>query len=333
MLKHVIFKDFQLNGWEYGMLRSFEAAISTVTGAEAHPIPPYLFLRDHIHRLGYGMNKSWLRKYIPKTPFAPQADIGWCILMGPENYKLDLFKDWTKSVKTKILYIYDTMPSQYPVIKQILATDVWDVLITSFNDAVPDLEKRTNRKWHCISQAADRSLFKRIPLEERFIHFSSYGRRLDRVHDIVKDFCKTNNLYYDYTTHDGKHPMADATDLYKQYAWHISHSVFTFSWPVEVTNPKRCAPLRPITCRWFEAAGASTLILGEKPDNPSFDKLLPNGLVNSIQYLETDRVIYEQIEGLWNNREVLHNKLNESLMNFHNNIYWEDRVEEILKLI
>lgn len=192
------------------------------------------------------------RKYFPCQEFELQADVAWCILMGPENYQLDLFKNWNIRCKTKILYLFDTLPAQYPLIKRLFSNNIWDILITSFNDAVADLENITGRKWHSIEQAADIDLFKPVPVNDRLIHFSSYGRRYPEVHLAIKDFCVSNGLCYDYTTHDGKHPVVDSTELYRQYAWHLSHSLFTLSWPVELTNPSRAGHLHPITCRWFK---------------------------------------------------------------------------------
>ena len=119
-MQHTIIRDPELNGWEYGMLRSFERAVSDVTGAAICEIPAYTILKNHIHHFGQGMNKAKFRRYFPKQPLSIPGDICWYILMGPENYRLDLYNGWDKNVKTKILYLYDTFPSQYPLIKKTL---------------------------------------------------------------------------------------------------------------------------------------------------------------------------------------------------------------------
>ncbi|HVZ97120.1 MAG TPA: hypothetical protein VG847_09615, partial [Chitinophagaceae bacterium] len=264
-MKHVVIKDDRLNGWEYGMLRSFEMAIVEETGASVFEIPKYEFVPGLLPHFGQGMKRGVYRKYFPKQEMKLECDVAWCILMGPENYRLDLYTQWDKTCKIKILYFFDTLPGQYPLIKRILSNHSWDILITSFNDAVDDLEKITGRKWHCVEQAVDKRLFHPVSFNERKIQFSAYGRKYPVFHQVLKDFCGSNGLYYDYTTHDAKHPVEDATELYRQYAWHLSHSVFTVSWPVELTSPARAGHLHPITCRWFEAAASGTAIIGKQP--------------------------------------------------------------------
>ncbi|HTL07862.1 MAG TPA: glycosyltransferase [Chitinophagaceae bacterium] len=333
MANHLVIKDKQLNGWEYGMLRSFERAIEEETGAQTVELPQYNINNKYMSHFGHGMKRGVYRKYFPKQPLALKADVAWSILMGPENYRLDLFKGWQYGCRKKVLYIYDTMPFQYPVIQRLFSNDNWDLLITSFNDAAADLEQLTGRKWHSLEQAADRNLFTPVPLQERLIHFSSYGRRYPALHEAIKDFCAARGLYYDYTTHDAKHPTADAKDLYQQYAWHLSHSVFTLSWPVELTNPARAGHLHPITCRWFEAAAAGTVILGKRPANEAFDELLGNQLVVEIDPFASKEVLQEQIEHIWNNRENLHNRAALVREQRLAKLSWNERVNRILSWI
>jgi len=307
-MKHVLIKNDNLNGWEYGTLRSFEDSIVKVTGASILSIPDYQFAKKYLHHLGHGMNKSFLRNYLPKQPFTVEADVVWYILMGPENYKLDLFSGWNEKVKTKILYLYDTLPHQYPLITKLFSGNVWDICITSFNDAVDDLEKLTQHKWYCVEQASDALLFKGSTLSDRFIHFTSYGRRLPEFHQALLEFCSSNGLYYDYTTHDGKNPTIDPKELYKQYAWHLNHSLFTISWPVELTNPARAGHLNPITCRWFEAAASGTIIAGKCPDNSVFADWLDPNLVEELNPFGTKQQLFKQLDHLWDKRTDLFQK-------------------------
>jgi hypothetical protein len=331
-MQHVIIKDNDLNGWEYGMLRSFEKAIVKETNATTVNIPKYSFDRNYLKHFGHGMKRGVYRRYFPRQAFDIEADVAWYILMGPENYRLDLYKNWERGGKKKILYLYDTLPSQYAAIKRLFSNNHWDVLITSFNDAVADLEKITGRKWHCIEQAADIDLFKPVPVSERTIHFSSYGRRHLPLHEALIEFCAVNNLYYDYTTHDGKHPTADSSELYKQYAWHLAHSMFTFSWPVELTNPQRAGHLRPVTCRWFEAAAAGTVIAGQAPDNAAFSKYLSNDIVVKLDYNSSRSEYLKSLDTLFKNYDKYHNRAFQLSQQLMPSISWKDRVKRIIDL-
>jgi Glycosyl transferases group 1 len=329
-MNHVVLRDPSLNGWEYGMLRSFEGSIVKHTGASLVELPDHHISPRYLRHFGHGMTRGVYRKHFPKQPFNVRADVGWCILMGPENYRLDLYNEWEKGIKTKILYLFDTLPSQYDLIRRLFKNNEWDLLITAFNDAVPDLERITKRKWHFIEQAADNKLFQPVPFDKRVIHFSAYGRRDPVMHEVLIQFCAKHGLYYDYTTHDAKHPTVDAPELYTQYAWHLSHSLFTVSWPVEFTNPARAGHLHPITCRWFEAASAGTVILGKQPDNPVFEDVLQPGLVVNIDARASREHILNQLEAIWENRNVLSASAMEASRQFCNSWSWDERVMRII---
>ncbi len=327
-MKHVLIKDPKLNGWEYGMLRSFEEAIIRNTGAVVTEIDKYNFASQYMNHFGQGMRRARYRRYFPKQNFTIEGDVAWHILMGPENYQLDIYKNWNKHFKIKILYIYDTLPFQYPLIKRLFSNGDWDLLITSLNDAVDDLKKITGRQWHFVEQAADSELFAFVPFEERKIHFSSYGRRYAPVHETVKEFCNSNGLYYDYTTHDGRHPITDAKELYRQYAWHLCNSFFTFSWPIELTNPQRAGHLHPITCRWFEAAAARTIVLGKAPENEYFNELFGDDFVYAVDPNGDRSSLFKQLEQIWSQR----NSLSKKFPNYVN-MGWDERVKRILSFL
>ena len=329
-MKHLLIRDEQLNGWEYGMLRAFEDAIVQVTGAEVCLIPEYKFAKKLLPHVGHGMNKSFIRDYLPKQPFTVEGDVLWYILMGPENYRLDLHTGWDKKGTTNVLYLFDTLPSQYPIIKKLFSGKEWDICITAFNDAVDDLEKLTGHKWYCMEQAADASLFTGAAFSEKLIHFTSYGRRFPDFHKALLAFCSANGLYYDYTTHDGRHPTADSIELYKQYAWHLNHSLFTISWPVELTNPARAGHLSPITCRWFEGAASGAIIAGKAPANPAFSNWLHADLVAPLNPLGTEKEMLKQLDSLWDNRVALFEKSRRIQETNKERWSWKNRVNRIL---
>lgn len=321
-----------MHGWEYGMLRSFEQAIIEETGAETVQIPQYNFAKKYFHHFGHGMRRGKFRQYFPKQSFQVDADIGWYILMGPEDYRLDVFNSWDSQLKLKILYLYDTFPSQYDLIKTLTGKGKWDILITSFNDAVDDLQKITGQKWYSVPQAADRNLFQPAGFHQRLIHFSSYGRRYPALHEAVKQFSEENDLCYDYTTHDAKHPVVNPSELYKQYAWHLNHSLFTFSWPVELTNPVRAGHLHPVTCRWFEALAAGTIVLGKKPANNGFNHMLDENLIIELNPDSSKNDYLQKLAELWGKRETLFQNAQETNRTKAGSITWNERVRDIVSL-
>ncbi|MEO6930011.1 MAG: hypothetical protein ABI151_00205, partial [Chitinophagaceae bacterium] len=251
----------------------------------------------------------------------------------PENFELDLFSGWAKNVKHRVAYIYDTLEPQFPLIKKLFSNDDFNLKITSFNDAVPLLETLTGKNWYCIEQAVPEGLFTPVAQSEKVIDFSSYGRKLPVFHAALLEFCKVNGLYYDYTTHAFNHPVAPEDELYRQYAWHLTHSKFTVSWPVEVTNPTRAGVLHPVTCRWFEAAASATIIIGRQPANDQFEKMLAPNLVVEIDPFEAKPVILSRLDQIYNNYERLQENAFTTRVANLGRWTWKNKVERMRQLV
>lgn len=327
-MKHLIIRDSSLQGWAYGMLRAFEEAIIEETGAEIY----YVSKESDLVRtkLGHGMRFGGMRRILPPRSIELDADVIWCVLMGPEDYRLDLYRDWMLKAKYRILYLFDTLDPQFPLIRRLFSNDAFNIKITSFSDAVPFLTELTGSVWRSIEQGVPENLFQPVPFEQRLIHFCSYGRRLPVFHDAVSHFCEEKGLYFDFTTHDGKHPAADPAVLYEQYSWHLRHSIFTVSWPVEVTSPERAGRLRPLTCRWFEAAASGTVMVGRKPDTEVFKKYFSEDAVIEIDPTGDSELIFKKLAGLWDNRESYLRSASDMRSRMIGEWSWNKRVREIL---
>jgi Glycosyl transferases group 1 len=331
-MKHVILRSASYRGLEYGMLRDFEDEIARLTGGDFMELPEPQLPAFVASRLAHGTRLSGLRQAVPRCPLRFEADVLWYVLMGPENYALDLFRNWDRHVGTKILYIFDTLEPQLPVLRNILKSVPWDFTITSFPQAVPMLERETQRKWFAVPQGVKLDRFLPAAAEERVIDFSAYGRRVDSIHRAVQDFCERKRQYYDYTTSASVQPGLHPLETYKQYAWHISHSWFTFSWPVELTNPARAGRLSPLTCRWFEAAAAGTPVLGRAPSDPMFESLFGPDFVIPVDAATDPATLHSVLDDLSASRKQRLQAAVDRRTKMLQNWTWEARVGSILEL-
>ena len=180
--RHVILTCPGYQGWEYGMLRCLEAEIQRQTGATVLEIPkPKILGKNWLQkRLQHGTRYEHVRKYLPKEKLEIPSDVDvvWYVLMGPENYGLDLF-DWPwRRVPHRVVYLFDTLPSQIKRIGRLFSGPEWNFPITSFQDAIPMLKNVTGRNWCHIDQAVSLRYFPEKTARE--IAFSSYGRKHPR---------------------------------------------------------------------------------------------------------------------------------------------------------
>jgi hypothetical protein len=185
-MKHSIIIDNSLGGREYGSLRLFEKNIISLTNAnvieledtESRFQKKYFGHSMRLHKLR-GSNKKKINIY---------GDVLWYVVMGPENYKLDLFDINFTNFSYRIIYFFDTLENQFPLIKRLFSNNNFNIKITSFSDAVSPLTKITMCEWIHIGQAADDNFFLYRELNDRKIAFSSYGRRDNYFHQILKQF-------------------------------------------------------------------------------------------------------------------------------------------------
>lgn len=330
-LKHIVLTDPVLNGFAYGMLRDFEDEIVRITNGHKVVGPRRKFPKFIEQRIAHGTRYDTFRKVIPKVECDLKADVLWMILMGPEDFQLDLFKNWQRNVGIKILYIFDTFERQLPIIHRVLQSVQWDITITSFHGAVPFLEEHTQRKWHAVAQGVKLDRLKPVSKEEKLIDFSADGRRLENVHNSIKEYCLQTGKYYEYTTTTGLQLQLDPCENYRQYAWHLAHSFFTFSWPVELTNPQRVLRFSPITCRWFEAAASGTVILGQAPKDPEFEKIFGPDFIVPIDYTISQNDLKLIWEELWEKRYYYFQSALQAREMLGKNWSWQSRVKDILR--
>jgi Glycosyl transferases group 1 len=313
------------------MLYDFQDEIARITGAAFVEIPEYT--RSGIaKRFPPATRYSGLRRFLRRRDFSVATDVLWVVLMGPEEWVLDLYKDWDRPVGFKILYLFDTMERQVPVIRRLLRSSKWDCTITSFSGAVRHLENQTQRKWYCVPQGVKLSRFRPADQTARLIDFCSYGRRLNQIHDSLQKFCKTSGCYYDYTTTAVLRSDTKPQEHYGLYAWHLQHSIYNLSWPVELTNPGRVDSFSPITCRWFEAAASGNVVVGKAPRDPGFTELFgPDAVIEVDPRLSTED-LQAVWQNLWESRLVNLESARRRYRDYSPQWSWKRRVQDILKL-
>jgi hypothetical protein len=312
------------------MLRDLEDEIERITGAEP-VIAPSRSLPGFIEgRLAHGTRYSGARKWVPREDYELKADVLWVVLMGPENFTLDLYKGWDRNVGLKILYFFDTYDAQLPSIRRVLNSARWDFVSTAFFGAKHFLEAETNHEWNVVRHAVNLNRFRPAQKETRVIDFCAYGRRVEPIHKAMQEYCSQNGKYYDYTTTASVQPDLDARDHYAQYAWHLGHSIFNFCWPVEATNPGWARSHSPITCRWFEAAASGNVILGRAPLEPGFEDIFGTDAVIDVDVDQVNGNLPGLCENLWLQREQYLEQALARRMKLSPQWSWETRINQIM---
>ncbi|MBA2526447.1 MAG: glycosyltransferase family 1 protein [Pyrinomonadaceae bacterium] len=330
-MKHLVLTNSALRGMQYGMLRDFEDEIVRVTEAEQVIAPTRSFPKFISNRLAHGTRYARFRRWIPREEHELKADVLWVVLMGPESFTLDLYTGWDKGVGLKILYLFDTLDAHLPCIRRVLRSTKWDFTSTAFYGAKPFLDEKTQREWHLVRHGVKLDRFQPGSERERVIDFCAYGRRQEKVHKVIKEFCNREGKYYDYTTAASIQPNLDPREHYSHYAWHLSRTIFNFCWPVEATHPGLIDSHSPITCRWFEAAASGNVILGQAPAEPGFEHLFGPDAVLKIDYQNGN--LMNVFEKLWEKRHEHLQAALERRAALSHKWTWERRINQILQIL
>ena len=330
---HAIVLNPRLHGFEYGALRDFEAEIVRLTGARAVVPDERRFPAWIRKRIGHGMRYGTLRPLLPKANLRFRSDVTWIVLMGPETFDLDLYKGWIDGSGFRILYLMDTFPAQIPALRRVLRAARWDLAVTSFRCAVPMLETATQRKWHSVPQGISPARFAPPPEAGRVIEFSAYGRRVPAVHKHLLRQSIEAGTHYDFSACARLADNVSVESAYRQYAWHLGRSAFTFCWPVEVTSPERAAMLSPVTCRWFEAAASGTVVLGKPPRDPDFVELFGPDAVIGVDPAITSEELAQLVSDLTRRRASLREAAMARRSDRIERWSWQSRVRSIMELV
>jgi hypothetical protein len=330
-LKHVLLSDSLLRGVEYGILEDFKDEIIRITGAEQVEAPCRNLPGFLGKRLIHGTRYSGLRKFVPKKDFRIDADVLWVILMGPENFTLDLFNNWDKNTGIKILYLFDAFEGQLPSVMRVLNSIKWDYTFTGFQGAKTYLDKQTHREWHLVHQGVKLDNFFPARAEEKVIDFCSYGRQMADIHRSIKEYCLHTGKYYDFnTTKTILEKDVSSKESYRKYAWHLSHSIFNFCWPLNLTHPHRVSNYSPLSPRYFEAAASGNIMLGQPPQDSKFDYYFGADAVIHIEPTTPSSHLNAIWEKLWGNRHQHLQMALERRRRLSHLWSWESRVREIL---
>jgi len=316
------------------MLRDFEDVIEGMTRGKSFEHPRRDLMQPVARKMAHGCRLSFFRPIVLKRHIEFDCDFLWIPLMGPEDFQLDLFKGWDRKARYKILYLFDTFPHQYKLIKKITHQFKFDLLVTSFEESVSELTKVCDQRWHCVPQGVRLERFyPRYPAAEERppIQITAYGRRDKDTHAAVKKFCQEHQFWYDYTSAKNRELSIPAAEYYQIYAAHLGSSYLSFNWAVEFTHPQRAGGISAITCRWFEAAASGCVLVGKAPKCSEFKKIFGGSLVHEVPEEKNmmEAWLKEFFEAPQKYRELAlstQSKLKDQWT-------WQSRVKDILRLI
>lgn len=246
---------------------------------------------DSVEMLAPLLNPSTLRYTIAKkiayhTPFAPNPgvqkteikknyDLFFAICGDPTDLlRISALGNWRASCKTAVCLIDEIWVTQIARYQNFLRMlDKFDLILLYYSQSIEPLTRRTGLKCMYLPPGVDTIRFCPYPnAPKRVVDVYSIGRRSEITHRALLKMAAEDGVFYIYDSISADQVL-DATEHRTLFANVAKRSRYFMVNPGLIDRPDIRGDQIEIGNRYFEAAAAGSIMLGERPDNSEFDRL------------------------------------------------------------
>ncbi len=182
-------------------------------------------------------------------------------------------RGWKTRCKTSVCWIDEIWAADVPRLKPWLsALDSFDHVVIGYRGTVAPLSKAIGRRCHFVPIAVDTIRF--TPLlrpPKRGVDILSIGRRRSEVHQACLELATKSDMFYVYDTFNASymqvHDHRQHREMYANMAKHSRHFVVA---PAKMGVPEETQHQIEVGLRYYEAAAAGAVMVGQAPDCESF---------------------------------------------------------------
>jgi len=269
---------------------------------------------------------------IPKIKLRNNYDLFFAVFGFPNDLlTLNAITNWRDRCKTAIclldeLWVYRL--AKYETFLKLLSE--FDYVVLYYSQSVKAVSEMTGTKCFFLPPGVDSILFCPYPeLPKRFVHVYSFGRRSEVTHQALLRMARENNLFYVYDSLS----VASATSP-KEHRFLVANmakrSEYLIVNPGLIDRPDVRGNQFEIGNRYFEAAAAGAIMIGEYPRSGEFEQLFnwPDAVIH-VPYDSNDigTIIKELDNEPIRKDKIRRNGVVQSLLRHD----WANRWEAILK--
>ena len=268
---------------------------------------------------------------IPKITLKNSYDILFVVCSFIKDLKdFDVVQNWKDCCRVSICLIDEiwvkSLPGKREYLK-ILAQ--FDYVFLYYSQSVKAVSNIIGDKCFFLPPATDAFLFCSYPdPPERFIDVYSYGRRSEVTHQKLLTMAQKNEIFYVYDS-----ILRPEAGNWKEHRFLLANmakrSRFLIVNPGCVDEPRR-GNQSEIGNRYFEGAASGSILIGEYPANPEFEKLFswPDAAIHLPFGSDQIEKIIRQIDAHPDREEKIHRNNVVHSLRQHD---WVYRWETILK--
>jgi Glycosyl transferases group 1 len=246
---------------------------------------------DSVHLLTPKFDPSTRRHWMAKTlayhtPFVidpgveqeeltDNYDLFFAICGDPTDLlRVNAIGNWRSRCKTAVCLIDELWVTQMASYQNFLnMLKKFDLVVVYYNGSVEPLIKRTGVKCVFLPPGVDTIRFCPYPnAPQRVVDVYSIGRRSEITHRALQAMAAAQGQFY---LHDTMTPdrVQDPIDHRNLFAAIAKRSRYFIVNPGLIDRPDVRGDQIEIGNRYFEAAAAGTIMLGERPNTPDFEQL------------------------------------------------------------
>jgi Glycosyl transferases group 1 len=188
-------------------------------------------------------------------------------------YDLGPFEMWHSKARVSVCQITELYVADISALGGILKIlKRFDHILVGHADTVKPLAEATGRPCHYLPFSVDALKLCPYPgAPKRVIDFYAMGRRPPETHKALLRMADAGDWYYMYDTVSNS-PISSHTEHRSRFADMVKRSRFFLVNSARFNDPERTGGQEELGLRFFEGAAAGAVLIGDAPDNPSFDE-------------------------------------------------------------
>jgi hypothetical protein len=189
---------------------------------------------------------------------------------------VNALEGWRERCKTAICWIDELYAADLPRFKYWLPSlRRFDHVVVGMHGTALPLSEALGQPCPYVPGGVDALRFTPFPdPPERVIDVYSVGRRLEGLHHMLLKLAARDSLFYLYDTlQTGGSQAPDHREHRELYASAAKRSRFFMVAPGKVDSPEQTGGQSEVGFRYYEAAAAGAVMIGQVPGSPSYREM------------------------------------------------------------
>lgn len=221
---------------------------------------------------------------IQQTRIEKTYDLFFMICGNPADLlRLSALGNWRAKCRAAVCVIDELWVTQMDAYSKFLRMlEQFDIVMLYYSQSVEPLNKRIGSRCIYLPPAVDAIQFSPYPsTPDRVVDVYSIGRRSEITHRTLLKMSERNGLLYMYDSTSADRVL-QTSDHRNLYASLLKRSRYFIVNPGLIDRPDIRGSQIEIGYRYFDAAAAGSIMLGERPKNAEFERLFdwPDSMVD-----------------------------------------------------